>query len=120
MNTNFSQASEAVASILVIDDEASICEMVAAALTAKGYQVAAAATSEQAIHMAKNEPVNLVIVDIRMPDMDGLEILRRIKKYIADAVAIVMTGAPDLRSTVESMRQGVFDYIAKPFDLDEL
>jgi DNA-binding response OmpR family regulator len=106
--------------LLVVDDEASVRDMLVFSLSAKGYQVDAAATANEALAKAKNDPYNLMLIDLKMPDMDGLELLRIVKRYTSDVVAIIMTGCPDLQTTIESMRAGVFDYIAKPFDLETI
>ena len=106
--------------LLVVDDEAAVRDMLVFSLSAKGYRVDAAASSNEALEKAKNEPYNLMLIDLKMPDMDGLELLKTVKRYTSDVVAIIMTGCPDLQTTIESMREGVFDYIAKPFDLETI
>ena len=108
------------ARLLIVDDEASVREMLVFSLSAKGYRVDTAASAGEAVEKARNEHFDLMLVDLKMPDVNGLELLRAVKRYTSDIVAIIMTGAPDLESTIESMRAGVFDYIAKPFDLETI
>ena len=108
------------ARLLIVDDEKSIRDMLVFSLSSKGYVVSAATTAQDAIEQAKSAAFDLMIVDLKMPEMDGLELLKTIKNYTSDIVTIMMTGVPDLESTIESMRAGVFDYIAKPFELDTI
>jgi DNA-binding response OmpR family regulator len=106
--------------ILVVDDEPAIRDMLTYALVSKGYLVETAASPEDAIQKARTASFNLMILDLKMPEVSGLELLKVVKQYSSDMMAIVMTGSPDLESTIESMRAGVFDYIAKPFDLETI
>ena len=68
----------------------------------------------------RHQAFDLVIFDLQLRDARGLDLLKSIKKYTSDIVGIVITGNPELTTTIESIRQGVFAYLAKPFDLDEI
>jgi len=108
------------ARLLIVDDEPAVRDMLVFSLSSKGYTIDSAVTAEEAIEKARHTAFDLMIVDLKMPQMDGLELLKTIKTYTSDIVAIMMTGMPDLESTIEAMRAGVFDYIAKPFELDTI
>jgi DNA-binding response OmpR family regulator len=113
-------AERDVAQILVVDDEPALRDMLVFALTSKGYVVEMAASADEAMQKAKVTPFNLMIIDLNMPAFGGLDLLKMVKQYSFDLVAIVITGSPNLESTIESMRAGVFDYIAKPFELETI
>src|SRR5258708_12722068 len=94
--------------------------MLVASLSNQEYRVTAVARCEEGIEKVKAEPVDLVIFDVKMPGIAGIDALRKMKTYSSDIAAIAISGSPDLGTTVESMRLGVFDYIAKPFELTEI
>ena len=106
--------------ILVVDDDPSIRETFEHHLTRSGHQVETAGSAEQALHrLAELEPA-LVITDLRMPGMDGLELLRRARKAIPDLDVLVITAHEDMRSAMEAMKAGAYDYLVKPLDLDQV
>src|ERR1019366_7107377 len=90
------------------------------ALSQKGYQIRLASTAAQAVSIVKNEPVDLVICDLSLSGESGLGVLKQFKTYISDLEIIVITGCPNLESTLQALRMGAFDYIAKPFELDQM
>jgi len=101
--------------ILIIDHEPDILRALEAILTKEGYQVRSASGSEEAISVSKSEPFDLVIMDIRMPGMDGLEFMRQIKKSGDDIEVIVLTGSVSIENAVKALRDdGAFDFLAKP------
>lgn len=107
--------------LLVVDDEESIQALLAEALTEWGYQVTTAATAIQAIELLKGGQLfDAALVDIRMPEMDGVEFLREIKRHDYATEVVMMTGYPTVDTAVEALKQGAYDYIAKPLILDEL
>ena len=112
--------SDRGAHILVLDDEPSIRSMLSFALSQKGYQIRLASTAAQAVSIVKNEPVDLVICDLSLSGESGLGVLKQFKTYISDLEIIVITGCPNLESTLQALRMGAFDYIAKPFELDQM
>jgi two-component system response regulator PilR (NtrC family) len=106
--------------ILVVDDEPSMREMLRIVLRRDGYDVAVAANGTEAVDALGHEPVDLLISDIRMPDISGVDVLRAAKEINRDIVAIMMTAFASTESAVEAMRLGAVDYFTKPFSMDEL
>ncbi len=106
--------------ILVIDDEEIICSLIKDTLTEEGYSVLISQVAKEGIELAKSNPFDIIFVDLRMPEVDGLEVLKQLKQSQSDTVMIMITGFPSFETVREAMRWGAFDYIAKPFDLEEL
>jgi two-component system alkaline phosphatase synthesis response regulator PhoP len=102
------------ASILVVDDEAAIRYSVSKTLQRVGYVVREAASGEEALEMLKGNWFDVVLTDIRMPGIDGVELVRRIKDADPDTVVILMTAYPNLGTAVEALRLGAHDYLIKP------
>src|SRR5256885_4277995 len=108
------------ARILVVDDEAAILRLLKEALTQWGYQVTGATSAAEALQALRDDMFDAVITDIRMPDMNGLELLKEIKRHDESVEVVVMTGYPTIASAVEALKVGAFDYLSKPLLLDEL
>ena len=108
--------------ILIIDHEPDIRKDLETILAKKGYQVMTASGSKAAISVLKSEPLDLVIMDIRMPGMDGLEFMREVKKLGDDIEAIVLTGSVSFENAVKALRDdGAFDFLTKPLkNVDQL
>ena len=106
--------------ILVVDDEPEFCRLLASVLTGMGYEVSTASGGRQGLAKIRKYPPDLVFLDIKMPRMDGLECLRRLRKSKRKPVIVVMTGYGDIQSAREALRLGAEEYISKPFDLDDL
>ncbi len=106
--------------ILVVDDEPEFCRLFANILTEMGYEVSTATGGRQGLAKIRDDPPDILFLDIKMPQMDGLECLRRIRKIKRKFVVVVMTGYGDIQSAREAMQLGAHEYISKPFDLDEL
>ena len=106
--------------ILVIDDDAAFCVMLKTFLQKKGYEVVNAFTGEQAQQELKNTVFDVVLTDIRLPDSDGLQILKYIKEASLEARVILMTGYTDIKTAVNAMKLGAFDYVGKPINPDEI
>lgn len=106
--------------ILVIDDEPEFRRLLANVLTEIGYEVSTATGGRQGLAKIRQNPPDILFLDIKMPHMDGLECLRRIRKIKRKFVVVVMTGYGDIQSAREAMRLGADEYISKPFDLDDL
>ena len=106
--------------VLVVDDEPKLCDLLASALSQNGISVFTAGNGLHALKVLEVEDIDLVISDWRMPGMDGPQLLAEIKSRFPQLPVIVMTAYSTVKNAVQSMRNGAFDYIAKPFDIDEL
>jgi len=106
--------NEEQAYILVVDDEGAIRYSITKTLQRVGYHVEAAASGEEALEMMQNQTYDVVLTDIRMPGLTGVELLRRIKEQAPDAVVILLTGYASLETAIESLRLGAHDYLVKP------
>jgi two-component system, OmpR family, KDP operon response regulator KdpE len=105
--------------ILVVDDEAAILRAVGAGLSTRGYEVLRAATGQQALELAIDETPDVVVLDLGLPDMDGLEVCRRLRAWTS--VPIVVLSADDAeRRKVLALDEGADDYVTKPFSMSEL
>jgi two-component system, NtrC family, response regulator PilR len=111
---------ETTARILVVDDERSMRELLAIVLRREGYHVMLADCGQTAVTALQRGPVDLLISDIKMPDMSGVDVLKTAKGLDAGLAAIMMTAFASTETAVEAMRLGACDYLIKPFDLDEL
>ncbi len=106
--------------MLVIDDEEIgriSCQRV---LKREGIQVAMASSGREGLEMMMREPPDLVLVDLKMPEMDGVEVARRVRSYDPNIVTIIITGYATIESAVAVMKEGAYDYLPKPFTPDEL
>ena len=101
--------------VLVIDDEDIVLTSCHRTLTPEGYEVKTAKSGIDGLKMLKNEPFNIVLVDIKMPDMDGIEVLRRIKEEWPDTPVVIITGFSTIEAAVFTIKLGAYDYIEKPF-----
>jgi two-component system response regulator PilR (NtrC family) len=108
------------ARILVVDDERSMRELLAIVLRREGYEVILAENGRAAIELLEREPVDLLISDIKMPDLSGVDVLRAAKKLDQDILGIMITAFASTDTAVEAMRLGACDYLSKPFDIDLL
>ncbi|MBF0523819.1 MAG: sigma-54-dependent Fis family transcriptional regulator [Deltaproteobacteria bacterium] len=106
--------------VLIIDDETSIRESLDMYLSEKGLEVEAAGTGAEGLAAYHKYHPRVIILDIRLPDISGLDILKRIMEADHDAKVIMITAYHDMETTIEAMRQGAYDYIHKPIDVDEL
>src|SRR3970040_1774434 len=106
--------------VLVIDDDPSICKTVGLLLEDNGYSPRAFTDPDEALALVDKESFQIALVDLRMPAMDGVDVVERLKKIDERMSCIVMTAYPALDSATETMRRGTCDYIAKPFKQDEL
>jgi two-component system response regulator AtoC len=105
--------------ILVVDDEVGARESLRMILK-NDYDVALAKNGEEAFLQIKDHVPDLILLDIILPDMDGLKILEKIKQDQPDAAVIMITATKTVKTAVEAMKLGATDYITKPFDIDEL
>jgi DNA-binding NtrC family response regulator len=106
--------------VLVVDDELAMRESIAAWLVQDGQQVAKAASGREALNLMEEREFDLALVDIKMPGMDGLELLKHIKEGHPDTLVIIITAYGSIESAVDAMKSGASDYLLKPFDPEHL
>jgi two-component system nitrogen regulation response regulator NtrX len=106
--------------ILIVDDEVSICQSLKAILSDEGYQVLVAGSGEEAVQLIEEEMPQLVLLDIWLPGMDGLETLKAIKKTHSKVLVIIMSGHGTIETAVKATKLGAFDFIEKPLSLDKI
>ena len=107
-------------SILIVDDEESVRESLNLWFTEDGYHVECAENAKQALSILESSVFDIILTDLKMPGLDGLELLRRIKTLNKDSVIIVMTAFATVDTAVKALKEGAFDYVTKPFDPDDL
>ena len=101
--------------ILVVDDEDALRTVLSSELEGEGYKVASAA-----IEILKKEGFDLILLDIKMPNVDGFEVLKFVKETHPDTKVIMLTGFADLKNAIESKKLGAEDFVSKPYDLVDL
>lgn len=106
--------------ILIVDDEDDICAMLADFLRDCGYETFQATTGEDAIRLVKAARPHLMLLDIRMPEMSGIEILKRVRVVDQEMGIIMITGYHDIEIAQEALKTGASDFVTKPLDLDYL
>lgn len=106
--------------VLVVDDEDSVRALLSLVLTKAGYEVLEAANGLEAVECAKKEAPAVIIMDIRMPKMDGMTAFRTFRQLHLDAAVILMTAFAEVNAAVEAMKTGAFDYVIKPFNIEEI
>ncbi len=102
--------------ILIVDDEPDICSTFSDYFSNCGYTVMKAETGEEAIDIVSHNDINLAIVDMKMPNIDGLEVLKKVKELKDDTIVIVLTAQGGLKTARTAIQMGAFDYITKPFN----
>ncbi len=107
-------------SILVVDDEESVRESLNLWFTEDGFRVKCAENAKQALSILESDTFDIILTDLKMPGMDGLELLRRIRTLNKDSIIIVMTAFASVDTAVKALKDGAFDYVTKPFDPDDL
>ena len=107
-------------SILVIDDDEVVLNSIAEALRLEGYKIDTAETGKEAIRKGNLRFYNLILIDIRLPDMEGTELLKAMKETTPKMVKIIVTGYPSLQNAIESLNKGADGYVIKPIDIPKL
>jgi len=102
----------------VVDDEPSICWALSRLGQSLGHEVVTASSAEQALELAARQPPDAVVLDVRLPGMDGLTAMQQLRERCGDPPVIIITAYGDLNTAVEAVRQGAFEYLIKPFDLE--
>jgi len=108
------------ASVLIIEDNEDLCQTLADVLRKQGNKVRTAFTGEHGLSILGNDIIDLVLLDIKLPDMNGIDILQSIKEKDPDILVIMITATTDAHPAVEAMKKGAYDYLMKPFELDQL
>jgi len=106
--------------ILVVDDEPIVCESCQRILQEEGYEVECTLSGKEAFEKMRENPFDIVITDLKMPGIDGMEVLKTFRKSYPDVIVIMITGYSTVETAVEAMKVGAFDYIPKPFTPDEV
>lgn len=113
-------ATDSNISVLIIDDEADTCEMLLHVLNQKGYTTYTACDGSTGLEIFNRELPNVVILDLRMPGMNGMEVLKQIKQNGSETPVIIITAYGEIKSAVEAIRHGAYNYFNKPFDNEEV
>ncbi len=113
-------ANQSSLPLLVVDDEQSVRESLERVLEKEGFEVFTAANAGEAENLLQKQPVALMLTDLRMPDMSGIDLLRSVKKQFPDTEVIVITGHGTIEKAVEAMKEGAYDFITKPFKRVEI
>jgi len=106
--------------ILIVDDEDGMRRLLSRVLTREGYETSAVGSGAEALRLVASERFDLVVTDIKMPEMDGLQLLAELKEYEPSLPIIVITAYGTIENAVQALRSGAYDYIAKPFENDEI
>ncbi len=106
--------------ILIVDDEPKACEQLELFFKAKGFEVTTATSGEEALSKLKRERPHVILLDVRMPGVSGIEVLRRAKELDPAVGAIMVTAVQDEGVFKEALKEGAFDYLTKPIDLGNL
>lgn len=107
-------------SILIVDDDLNLCTVLSEELNEEGFNSTYVTGAEDALKYLENNKVDLILLDLKMPEKDGFYVLRKLKELEIDVKVIVLTAYADVKSAIDSARLGATDFISKPYDLDEL
>jgi DNA-binding NtrC family response regulator len=106
--------------VLVVDDDLTACRLIQDVLAKEGYQVEIAERGKEALEKAGTTLFDVVLSDVRMPDLDGVEVLRALKHLSPETAVIMVTAFGSIETAIETIKEGAYDYISKPFKLDEV
>lgn len=106
--------------ILVVDDELPVCKSIASALAGDEYSIDTALSGEEALEYQEKKHYDAIIADLMMPGISGLELLKKVKMNRPDIMMIMITGYPSIRTAVEAIKVGAFDYLPKPFTPNDI
>lgn len=113
-------SGETPAKLLVVDDEPNIRDLLAASLKFAGFQVTTAGDGRSALHTARGESFDLIVLDVMMPDMDGFTVIRRLRAAGIQTPVVFLTARDDVADKLTGLEEGGDDYVTKPFSLEEL
>jgi len=106
--------------ILVVDDEKDVRETLESVLAKLDYDPVVASGGKEALEMIKQNKVDVVLSDLYMPEMDGIELLKRVKTENSNIVFLMITAHPTIETAVDAIKKGAYDYLTKPFHIDEV
>jgi DNA-binding NtrC family response regulator len=106
--------------VLVVEDDDTLRELLAEVLCGWGYQAVTVATGSRAVELLETQLFEVAVVDIHLPEMDGVELLRHLKRHDPSIEVLMMTGDPTVATAVETLKLGAYDYLTKPLVLEEL
>jgi len=106
--------------ILVVDDELDVRDTLQNVLKSLGYEPYTAASGAEALEIIKTTPIDVVLSDLYMPEMDGIELLKRIRTVDSKMVFLMITAHPTIETAVEAIKKGAYDYLTKPFHIEEV
>jgi DNA-binding NtrC family response regulator len=106
--------------VLLVDDEEEFVETLAERMRSRGMEVATSNSGGDALDLVESEPYDVVVLDLQMPGMDGIEVLERIKKRKPDIQVVLLTGHATVEKGVEAMKHGALEFLEKPIDLSKL
>lgn len=109
-----------MANIMIVEDTIDLCQALADVMRKQGHKAKTAFSGEDALEIMQREVVDLVLLDINLPDANGIELLSRFKEYDPEILVIMITALTDAQPAIEAMKKGAYDYLLKPFELDEL
>lgn len=105
---------------MVVDDEENIREVLSNYLESLGYEVITASDGQDALSKFESGAFDLIVSDLLMPNIDGLELLRKVREKDRDVVFLMITGYPSIETAVEAIKKGAYDYITKPFHMEDV
>lgn len=109
-----------LAHILVVDDNSDIRSMLQSFLSHENYRVEVAADAEQALKLYAENKFDIILCDVIMPGMNGIDLLKHIRSRDQETAFVMLSGYPDINKAVEAMREGAYDYVTKPFNLQDV
>ncbi|HEY0658705.1 MAG TPA: response regulator, partial [Pyrinomonadaceae bacterium] len=109
-----------MSNLLIVDDEQSYRQLLTLVFEGDGHQIRTAMNGREALSMLQDEPADVIISDVKMPDMDGIELLRAVREFLPDTGVVLMTAFASVETAREAFKLGADDFIQKPFDVDEL
>jgi DNA-binding NtrC family response regulator len=112
--------NESVVSVLVMEDEFNVAKAIEMVLREEGYKVITAMNGQDALEQFQGKSFDLLVADLRLPDVNGMDVIRKVRTDWPDTAVIVITGYPGVDTAVEAMKLGALDYLPKPFTEEEL
>lgn len=112
--------TDEILQVLIVDDDDSLRKVLTDIVAAAGHRVHSSSDGGEAVKLIRRQPFDLVITDLMMPGADGIEVLRAARRNQPEALVIIITGHASLQTAIEAVREGAYDYIRKPFKLEEI